>query len=138
MLGSAEFVSVDHAYAINKCDDDPSLVVSVDLAVDVSATGKRDFQDGIVAVRASTAGDRNPSRLLEVIESVFPCLVTRSENSPHSSLRVSSHARARALCFAAASAFLSTPHSAHHSLPALTDAHADDSLMHVALNVWTR
>ena len=60
-------------------------------------------------------------------------MVTRSENSPHSSLRVSSHARARALCFAAICLFV-TPHSAHHSLPALTDAHADDSLMHVALN----
>ena len=47
---------------------------------------------------------------------------------------MSSHTRARALCFAAASACLSDPHSAHHSLPALTDAHADDSLMHVALN----
>ena len=47
---------------------------------------------------------------------------------------MSSHARARALCFAAASAFLSDPHSALHSLLALTDAHADDSLMHGALN----
>ena len=50
---------------------------------------KRDLEDGIVAVRASTAGDGNHSRLLEVIESVFLCLVTRFENSPHSSLRVS-------------------------------------------------
>ena len=72
--------------------------------------------------------------MLEVIESVFPCLVTRLANSPNSSLRVSSHARARAICFAAASAFLSDPHSALHSLPALNDAHADDSLMHGALN----
>ena len=61
-------------------------------------------------------------------ESVFPCLVTRFANSPNSSLRVSSHARARALCFAAASAFLSDPHSALHSLAPLTDALADDSL----------
>ena len=48
--------------------------------------------------------------------------------------RVSSQARARALCFAAASAILSDPHSALLALPALTDAHADDSLMHGALN----
>ena len=39
-----------------------------------------------------------------------------------------------ALCFAAAFCFLSDPHSALHTLPALTDAHADDSLMHGALN----
>ena len=68
---SLEFVSVDHAYAINKRDDGPSLVVSVDHAVDASATGKLDPEDGIAAVRASTAGDGNPSRLLEVIESFF-------------------------------------------------------------------
>ena len=70
--------------------------------------------------------------MLEVIESVFPCLVTRVTNSHNSSLRVSSHARARALCFAA-SANLSDPHSALLALPALIDAHADDSLMHGAL-----
>ena len=84
-----------------------------------SSSTSATLEDGIVAVRASTAGDRNHSGLLEVIESVFPRLVT---------LRVSS------LCFAAASAFLSDPYSALHSLPALTDAHADDSLMHVGLN----
>ena len=75
-------------------------------------SNKRDLEDGILAVRASspaTAGDGNRSRLLEVIESVFPCLVTRFANSPNSSSRVSSHARARALCFAVASAFLSDP-----------------------------
>ena len=74
--------------------------------------------------------------MLEVIESVSQCLVTHFANSPDSFLRVSSHARARALCFAAASAFLSDPHSALHSLPALTDAPADDSLMHGALNSY--
>ena len=87
---------------------------------------KRDLENGIVAVRASTAGERNHSRLLEVIESVFLCLINRVENSSPSSLRVSSHTRARELCFAVASACLSDPHSARHSLPALTDAHADD------------
>ena len=99
-------------------------------------SNKRDLEDGILAVRASspaTAGHGNRSRLLEVIESVFPCLVTRLSNWPNSSLRVSSHARARALCFAVASAFMSDPHSALHLLPALTDALADDSLMHGAL-----
>ena len=45
------------------------------MTVDASATGKRDLEDGIVAVRASTAGERNHSRLLEVIESVFLCLI---------------------------------------------------------------
>ena len=132
--------------------DDSSEEVLVDLAVDSTATGKHDLEDGIVAVRndssvqfsvgraldssvtgtcdldgvpvvrassPATVGDGNRSRLLEVIESVFlPCLVTRFANSPNSSLRMSSHARARALCFAA-SAFLSDPHSALHSLPAL-------------------
>ena len=95
---------------------------------------KRDLEDGIVAVRASTAGERNHSRLLEVIESVFLCLINRVENSSPSSLRVSSHVRAHEICLAAASACLSDPHSARRSLPALTDAHADDPLMHVALN----
>ena len=52
----------------------------------------------------------------------------------YSSLRVSSHARARALCLTAASAFLSVPHSALHAMPALVDAHADDSLKHGVLN----
>ena len=47
---------------------------------------------------------------------------------------MSSHTRAHALCFAAASACMSGSHSACCSLPALTDAHADDPLMHVALN----
>ena len=47
---------------------------------------------------------------------------------------MSSHARARSLCFAAASATLSDPHSALLALPAVIDAHADDSLMHGALN----
>ena len=95
---------------------------------------KRDLDDGIVAVRATTAGERNHSRLLEVIESVFLSLISCVENSSSSSLRVSSHTRARALCFAAASACMSDFHSACCSLPALTDAHADDPLMHVALN----
>ena len=72
--------------------------------------------------------------MLEVIESVFPCAVTRLANSPNSSLRVSSHARARALCVTAASAFVSVPHSALHAMPALVHAHADDSLMHGVLN----
>ena len=108
--------------------NDSSVPFSVGRALDSSVTGTCDL-DGVPVVRASspaTAGDGNRSRLLEVIESVFPCLVTRFANSPNSSLRVSSHARARALCFAAASAFRSDPHSAHHSLPALTDVHADD------------
>ena len=95
---------------------------------------KRDLDDGIVAVRATTAGERNHSRLLEVIESVFLSLISCVENSSSSSFRVSSHTRARALCFAAASACMSDSHSACCSLPALTDAHADDPLMHVALN----
>ena len=47
---------------------------------------------------------------------------------------MSSHARARALSFAAASAILPGPHSAFHALHAQTDAQADDSLMHGALN----
>ena len=47
---------------------------------------------------------------------------------------MSSHTLARALCFAALSACLSDLYSARRSLPALTDAHADDPLMHVALN----
>ena len=54
--------------------------------------------------------------------------------SSPSSLRVSSQTRAREICLAAASACLSDPHSARRSLPALTYAHADDPLMHVALN----
>ena len=95
---------------------------------------KRDLDDGIVAVRATTAGERNHSRLLEVIKSVFLSLISCVENSSSSSLRVSSHTRARALCFAAASACMSDSHSACCSLPPLTDAHADDPLMHVALN----
>ena len=135
MPGSAEFVSVEHPFAISV--DDSSVEVLVEHDVDSTATGKRDLEDGIVAVRTSssaTAGDGNRSRLLGVIESVFPCLVTRFANSPNSSLRVSSHARARALCFAAASAILSDTHSALHALPALIDAHADDSLMHGALD----
>ena len=60
--------------------------------------------------------------------------MTRFTSSPNSSFRVSSHARARSLCFAAASATLSDPHSALLALPALIDAHADDSLMHGALS----
>ena len=72
VAGSAEFVYVNHASVSNKCVDDPSLLASVDHAVDFSETGKRDQEDGIVAVRATTAGERNHSRLLEVIESVFP------------------------------------------------------------------
>ena len=100
----------------------PSLA---DQAVESTATGKHDLQGGAVAVRnhpsvqfsggrahasfPATAGDGNLSRLLEVVESVFPCAVTRFANSPCSSLRVSSHARARALCLTAASAFLSVP-----------------------------
>ena len=95
---------------------------------------KRDLDDAIVAVRATTAGERNHSRLLEVVESVFLSLISCVENSSPSSLRVSSHTRAREICLAAASACLSDPHSARRSLPALTDAHADDPLMHVALN----
>ena len=83
---------------------------------------------------SATAGDGNRSRLLEVIESVFPCFVTCFANSSNSSSRVSSHARARALCFAAACAFVSDPHSALHALPTLTDAHADESFTHRALN----
>ena len=99
-------------------------------------SNKRYLEDGILTVRASsaTAGDGNRSRLLEVIESVVPCLVTRFTNSPNSSLRVSSHANARALCFAAASATLSDPHSALLALPALIDARAGDSPVHGALN----
>ena len=47
-------------------------------------SNKRDLEDGILVVRASsaTAGYGNRSRLVEVIESVFPCLVTRFTNSP--------------------------------------------------------
>ena len=86
------------------------------------------------ASSSATAGDGNRSRLLEVIESVFVSLISCVENSSPSSLRVSSHARAREICLAAASACLSDPHSACRSLPALTDAHADDPLMHVVLN----
>ena len=144
----AEFVFVEHPSAVSVGDS--SVKALADQVVESTATGKHDLQDGIVVVRhhpsvessggrahasfPATAGDGNRSRLLEVIESVFPCLVTRFANSPNSSLRVSSHARARVLCFAAAPAFLSDPHSAVHSLPALTDAHADDSLMHGAVN----
>ena len=138
VAGSAEFVFVNHASAGNKCVDDPSLLASVDHVVDFSETGKRDLDDGIVAVRATTAGERNHSRLLEVIESVFLSLISSENSSSPSSLRVSSHKRAHEICRAAAFACLSHPHSALHSacrsLPALTDAHADDPLMHVALN----
>ena len=100
---------------------------------------KRDLDDGIVAVRATTAGERNHSRLLEVIESVFLSLISCSENSSSpSSLRVSSHKRAHEICRAAAFACLPHPHSALHSacrsLPALPVAHADDPLMHDVLN----
>ena len=114
-----------HASAISV--DDSSVEVFVDHAVDSSATGERDLEGGILAVRASspaTAGDGNRSGLLELIEYVFHCLVTRFANSPDSSLSVSSHARARALCFAAASSILSDPHSALLALLALIDAHA--------------
>ena len=100
---------------------------------------KRDLDDGIAAVRATTAGERNHSRLLEVIESVFLSLISCSENSSSpSSLRVSSHKRAHEICRAAAFACLPHPHSAFHSacrsLPALLVAHADDPLMHDVLN----
>ena len=129
--GSADYDSVEHASAINV--DDSSVEVLIDHAVDSTATGKRDLEDGFVAVRtfsSATAGDGNRSRLLEVIESVFPCWVTLCTNSPSSSLRVSPHARARAFCFAAASATSSDPHFALLALPALIHAHADDSLIH--------
>ena len=99
---------------------------------------KRDLDDGIVAVRATTAGERNHSRLFEVIESVFLSLISCVENSSSSSLRVSSHTRAHEICLSAAFACLSHPHSALYSacrsLPALPVAHADDPLMHDVLN----
>ena len=133
VVGSAEYVSVDPVSVINRCDDGPSTLASVDHAVDFLDTCKHDLEDGVVAVRATTAGERNHSRLLEVIESVFLSLIS-AENSSPSSLRVSSHTRAREICLAAASACLSDPHSACRSLPALTDAHADDSLMHFDVN----
>ena len=69
--------------------NDSSVEFSVDSALDSSVTCKRDLGDGMVAVRTSssaTAGDGNRSRLLEVFDSVSPCLVTRSANSPNSSL----------------------------------------------------
>ena len=46
---SAEFVSVEHPFANSV--DDSSVEVLVDHAVDSTATGKRDLEDGIVAVR---------------------------------------------------------------------------------------
>ena len=133
VVGSAEYVSVDPVSVINRCDDGPSTLASVDHAVDFLETCKHDLEDGVVAGRATTAGERNHSRLLEVIESVFLSLIS-VENSSPSSLRVSSHTRAREICLAAVSACLSDPHSACRSLPALTDAHADDSLMHFDVN----
>ena len=133
VVGSAEYVSVDPVSVINKCNDGPATLASVNHAVDFLDTCKHDLEEGAVAGRATTAGERNHSRLLEVIESVFLSLIS-VENSSPSSLRVSSHTRAHEICLAAASACLSDPHSACRSLPALTDAHADDSLMHVDVN----
>ena len=144
----AEFVFVANPSAVRVGD---SLVEALaDQVVESTATGKHDLADGIVAVchppsvesfggrahasSSATAGDGNRSRLLEVIESVFVSLRSCVENSSPSSLRVSSHTRAREICLAAASACLSDPHSAFRSLPALTAAHADDPLMHVVLN----
>ena len=46
---SAEFVPVEHPFAISV--DDSSVEVLVDHAVDSTATGKRDLEDGILAVR---------------------------------------------------------------------------------------
>ena len=99
---------------------------------------ERDLEDGVLAVRASspTAGGGNRFRLLEVIESVFPCLVTRFTNSPKSSLRVSSRARARAICFAPASTRV-CPGSSSLAVSAAV-AHTHASILHGACHTsWS-